>query len=393
MRIEQAIILAAGEGQRLRPFTAYKPKVMIPIANKPILQYVVEALAQNGIWRITMVVGYRKEQVLDFFSSGERFGVEIDYVVQSQQLGTAHALKQAREKARGDFLVLPGDNIIEPEAIVEFVNTPPNAILVRKQEELAHYGVAMVEDEALVQLVEKPSKPVGQLASTGIYSLSRDIFDFIDEELDLPDVLRKMLSQGQQIKALETSGIWLDVVYPWDMLKLNAIVLAQLSPCIGGIVEKGVTIKGQVSIGKGTVIGANSYIVGPVIIGEDCVIGPSVCIFPATSIGRHTIISPFTEVKDSVLEDDVELGPGSVVEDSIIDRGCKIKGNFTARSGEAEVKIGGEYQKVLIGGMLGEHCDIGSNVVISPGVMVGNWARIRGLKLLETNIPDEALVI
>ncbi len=92
-RVKQAVILAAGEGQRLKPFTALKPKVMLPIANKPILQYVIESLAKNGVFQLVIVVGYRKEQVQDYFGSGEKFGVDITYVVQEQQLGTGHALK------------------------------------------------------------------------------------------------------------------------------------------------------------------------------------------------------------------------------------------------------------------------------------------------------------
>lgn len=105
-RIQQAVILAAGEGQRLRPFTASKPKVMIPIAGKPILGYVIEAAAQNGIRKITIVVGYRKEQVIDCFGAGEQYDVEITYVDQRQQLGTAHALKQAKGTVSGTFLAL-----------------------------------------------------------------------------------------------------------------------------------------------------------------------------------------------------------------------------------------------------------------------------------------------
>jgi UDP-N-acetylglucosamine diphosphorylase/glucosamine-1-phosphate N-acetyltransferase len=393
MAIEQAVILAAGEGERLRPFTNYKPKVMIPIANKPVLQYVVEALSQSGVRQLVMVVGYRKEQVLDFFGSGKEFGVEIDYVTQSQQLGTAHALKQAKAKVDPEFLVVSGDNLIELETIAEFVHTPPDAILLKEWEETSRYGVAVVKDDALVQLVEKPVQPLSCLISTGIYSLSQDIFDLIEWELDLPEVIERMLSQGRRVKAIETSGNWLDVVYPWDILSANGIILKSLSSSIAGTVERGVTIKDPVSIGRGTIVRANSYIVGPVTIGEGCEIGPGVCILPATSIGDHVTISPFSQVGNCVLGDEVAIGPNSTLEDCIIDRGCKIKGHFTARSGEAEVMIGDEHHKAVIGAMLGEHCELGDNVIISPGVMVGNWVRVKGLKLLEANIPDEALVI
>ena len=133
-RIEQAVVLAAGEGQRLRPFTASKPKVMIHIANKPILRYVIEAAAKNGIRKISVVVGYRKDQVMDYFGAGDRFDVEIEYVEQRVQLGAAHALKQVEGVARGRFLVLSGDNIIEPSTISKIMDAEPNTVLVKEQE-------------------------------------------------------------------------------------------------------------------------------------------------------------------------------------------------------------------------------------------------------------------
>ena len=129
-RIEQAVILAAGEGQRLRPFTSSKPKVMIPIANKPILRYVIEAVVKNGIRKIIVVVGYRKDQVMDYFGAGENFDAEIDYVEQKQQLGTAHALKQVEPKVNGRFLALSGDNI--PEEVLKSIRHRSPLSLVRQ---------------------------------------------------------------------------------------------------------------------------------------------------------------------------------------------------------------------------------------------------------------------
>ena len=126
----KAVILAAGEGQRLRPFTVNRPKVMLFIADKPILQYVVEALAQKGIRDIVLVVGYRKDQVLDYFGSGEPFGVDLTYVTQQRQLGTAHAMAQAKEAIKDDFLVLPGDNLIAADTIDQFTDIEPEAVLV-----------------------------------------------------------------------------------------------------------------------------------------------------------------------------------------------------------------------------------------------------------------------
>ena len=392
-RVEQAIILAAGEGQRLKPFTASKPKVMIPIANRPVLQYVVEALALRGIRNIVIVVGYRKEQVLDCFGSGEKFDVQIQYVVQEQQLGTAHALKQAQGLSQDKFLVLSGDNIVDHDAIATLANAPPNTILAKQQENATKYGVIIAKDGVVEQIVEKPKEAMTQLVNTGIYVFTRDIFEFIDRELEVPSVLQKMIAQGCEIRVQETEGIWLDVVYPWDILKLNSMVMDRVPPGIGGTIENGVTIKPPVSIGRDSIIRGNSYIVGPVVIGENCEIGPGVCILPVTTIGNNVSIRSSAEIWNSVIGNGVEIGSGSTVHDSVIDRGCTIGIHFIARSGQTEIKVEGEYHQVEMGAMIGEHTTIEDMVIVEPGVAIGTHTWIKGLKVLDEDIPDRCLVV
>ncbi|MCK4965177.1 MAG: NTP transferase domain-containing protein [Dehalococcoidia bacterium] len=391
--MEKAVILAAGEGQRLRPFTVLKPKVMIHIANKPILQYVIEALALNGVRHIIMVVGYRKEQVQDYFGSGETLGVEIDYVVQRQQLGTAHALRQARDVVGDSFLVLPGDNIIKPDTIAQLVEAKPGIILVKRQENISKYGVVTVKKGMVEEIVEKPQEATSKLVNTGIYALDRGILEFIEEEGELPMVLKNMVTRGYQIAAQETDDTWLDAVYPWDILRLNDIALGDISQSVAGTVEKGVTLKGAVSIGRGTVVRAGCYLVGPLIIGEDSEIGPHACIFPATSIGDQVTISPFSQVRNSAIGNGARIGPGSILEDTIVDRGSVLGGHFSAFSGEAVIEIEGEYHEVNAGVVVGEHCDIEDNVIARPGVILGNHSRVRALKLLSGKIPDGSLVM
>lgn len=393
MTIEQAVILAAGEGQRLRPLTVLKPKVMIPIANKPILQYVVEALAVNGVRHIVMVVGYRKEQVQDYFGSGEKLGVEIDYIVQKQQLGTAHALMHAKDAIADRFLVLPGDNIIKTDTIAQLVEAKPSIILVKKQENVSKYGVVTARKGTVEEIVEKPRKATSNLVNTGIYSLDRGIFEFVEEEVELPTVLNSMIARGYEIAAQETDGTWLDAVYPWDILRLNDIALGAVSLSTAGTVEKGVTMKGAVSIGKGTVIRAGSYLVGPLIIGENAEIGPHACIFPATSIGDQVTISPFSQIRNSAIGNGVHIGPGSNLEDSIVDRGSVLGGHFTAFSAGAVIEVEGEYHNVHTGTVVGEHCAIEENVTARPGVILGNHSRVSALKLLSGKIPDGSLVV
>lgn len=391
--MKQAVILAAGEGQRLRPFTVNRPKVMLFIAGKPVLQYVIEALAQKGIRDIVLVVGYRKDQVLDYFGAGESLGVDLTYVTQERQLGTAHALAQAKDAIRDDFLVLPGDNLIAAETIDRFAAIDPEAVLVKKVDNPMRYGVVTVQRGKVKEIIEKPAEVASNLVSTGIYAFSRAIFDFVEPQLDLPDVVNRMLGQGGTIKAMETDGEWLDAVYPWDILNLNAAILQQTQAKSGGTIEAGVSVKGQVAIGKGTVIRANSYITGPVVLGDGCEIGPSVCIFPATSIGNNVVIGPFTEVKNSVIGNDVNIGSGSIIQDSVIDNSCRIGGQFAACSGQEEIAINQEHHSVSFGAMLGEGCTLGNNVVAQPGVIVGNYSQIRSLKLISGRLPDRSLVM
>ena len=171
-------MLAAGEGQRLRPFTVTKPKARLSIAGKPILQYVVEALAQNGIRQIVMVVGYKREQVFDYMGAGEQFGVDIVYITQERQLGTAHALAQAKDAIEDEFLVLPGDNLIGADTIAQFITVEPNAMLVKKVADTTRYGVVTTEDGMVKDIVEKHKEAKGNVINTGIYAFSREVFNF-----------------------------------------------------------------------------------------------------------------------------------------------------------------------------------------------------------------------
>ncbi len=389
--MKQAVILAAGEGQRLRPFTVNKPKVMLSIAGKPILQYVVESLAQNGIRNIVLVIGYRREQVFDYMGSGEKFGVDITYITQESQLGTAHALAQAKAVTESEFLVLPGDNLIEADAIAKFVTVKPEAMLVKRVDNPAGYGVVTIENGMVKDIVEKPGEAKSNVVNTGIYAFTAGIFSFIEAQLDIPDALNNMLAQGYPISAQEADGTWLDVVYPWDILSLNDAVLRQIRPNLGGTIETSVSLKGLVSVGKDTVIRSNSYIVGPVIIGNNCDIGPNVCILPATSIGDNVVISSFSNVKNSVIGNDVDIGPGCVIQDSVIDNGCSIKGHLTAYSGETDINVN-EHRLVNIGAMFGEGCSLGNNVVAQPGTILGNHCQVQALKLLSGRLPDKSLV-
>jgi UDP-N-acetylglucosamine diphosphorylase/glucosamine-1-phosphate N-acetyltransferase len=390
--VKQAVILAAGEGNRLRPFTASKPKAMLSIAGKPILEHVIEALATSGVRSIVLVVGYRKEQIFDYFGSGERFGVEITYVGQEQRLGTAHALLQAEGVLADEFLLLSGDKLISADTIARFVSVAPEAVLVKGVDDPSRYGVVTVAGDLVTGITEQPRVAESSLISTRIYALSREALNFIDSRLAVSDALNAMIAQGRPLRAYETDGTWLDVVYPWDILSLNGLILRRIKPEMGGVIEKGVSLRGLVSVGKNTVIRANSSIVGPVVIGDGCHIGPHTCILPATSIGDNVVVAPLSELENSVIASDVTIGAGSIIQDSVIDQGCVIAGRFTAASGEAEVRINDELHSLRVGAMLGEGCSLDSGVVAQPGAILGSHSRVKALRLISGRLPDRSLV-
>lgn len=390
--LKQAVILAAGEGQRLRPFTVSKPKVMLNVADKPVLGHVIEALVQNGIRDITVVVGYQKEHVLDHFGSGESYGAEITYIDQPAQLGTAHALSRAKEVVRGDFILLSGDTLIEASTIADFCDAAPVSILVKRVAIPERYGTVRTSGKLVAEITEKPEQAPTNTVSTGIYAFNREIFDYIGPELDIPEVINRMIQAGVSVRAQETQGAWLDIVYPWDILALNEYVLRRQLASISGVIEAGATVIGSVSIGQGSVIRAGCYLAGPLIIGEHCEIGPQASLRGAVSLGDNVTIGAFCELSNCVIGSDVSLGSQSVVEDSVIDSGCIIQPRFTAASAESVVGVNGEKHKINIGAIIGEGCLLEPAVMAAPGTMLGNHSRVSAARTIQGVLPDGSLV-
>ena len=386
----QAIILTAGEGQRLRPFTANKPKSMIKVANKPILEFIVESLRQSGINDVVMVVGYKKERIMNHFGDGKDFGVKIRYVTQAQQLGTAHALKQAKDLAAEEFIVIPGDNIIDHQTLSK-VNEA-FTILYKRLPEVSKYGVLFLRNNHVARIVEKPEAQEGGLANTGIYCLDRTIFDEIGDETSLVAVINDLIDKGYTFKAEEAEK-WLDVVYPWDILKLNDLSMDFRGKKISGKVESGVTIIGDVIVGEGTVIRGNTYIYGPVIIGEQCRIGPNCVIFPSTSIGDSSTIESLSYIENCVIGEGVRIGAGSHLKNSVVDNGTSIEAGFKAISGESEMTICDEWHCIEAGAFIGEGAKIAAGVVAKPCSTIGNYVKIAELKVISGIIPDNSVVL
>ncbi len=383
----KAVILAAGEGTRLRPFTASEPKVMMQVANKPILEYVVEALVDNGIRDIIMVVGYRRQRIMSYFGNGDDFDANIDYVVQKNQPptgGTAHALYQAKNKIEEEFILLPGDNVISKRTVSDLIdNMDDYTMLITRSDLPSKYGVVTLKSggKKVDELFEKPEKSPSHLISTGIYSFQPEIFDHIEDvmnegDYDLPSAIGKILKK-KDVKAIKTKGDWIDAVYPWDLLSVNRAALGNIKKRQNGLIGENVIIKGDVKIGEGTRIRGGSFIEGPAIIGEGCDIGPQACISPCSSIGDNTKIEPFTRIQNSIIMDGAAIGSNSTVVNSVIGDGVHIKNNFSTYSSDVKINAQGEIHEVKdIGVMIAEDTVIGSKVTIEPGTIIGKECKI-----------------
>jgi UDP-N-acetylglucosamine diphosphorylase / glucose-1-phosphate thymidylyltransferase / UDP-N-acetylgalactosamine diphosphorylase / glucosamine-1-phosphate N-acetyltransferase / galactosamine-1-phosphate N-acetyltransferase len=383
----QAVILAAGEGKRVRPLTRSRPKALIPVANRPIIEYVIEALLKNGIRDIVVVVGYRKEQVTRFLN---QLDVPVEVVVQAKQLGTAHALKCAESKIHGDFLLLPGDNYIDPQSIASIATTS-NAILMKEHSHPSNFGVVMLQDGHVTNIVEKPEHAESHMVSTGIYSLKQEIFSYIKEN-DMPSAIMAMIRDGVRVKGVPAND-WQDAIFAWDLLKMNQRLLRHLPPAREGIASRQTIIQGAVRIGKGTTIGPNTVITGPVVIGNDCTIGPNCCIMPNTSIGSRVTLEPFTMIGDALVMDDTSIGSHSRIVDTIIGERCILSDHTSASRAPGLLQIEEIPIRSDFGAILGDTVTSGPFSTFRNSI-IGNNVTIEGQDRITSKIiPDGSMVI
>ena len=384
----QAVILAAGEGTRVRPLTWSRPKAMIPVANHAIIGYVIDALVKNGIRDIIVVVGYRKEQVTRFLN---QLDIPVKVVVQEKQLGTAHALRQAESEITGDFLVLPGDNYIDPQSIAR-IKDEHDAILVKEHPNPSNFGVVLLKEGNVESIVEKPDHAPSFMVSTGIYSLKKDFFTFIDGNNTVTDTITRMLEAERHIKAIIADD-WQDAIYPWDLLKMNERLLCNLPAVREGTTSRNTTIRGAVRIGKGTTIGPHTVITGPVVIGNNCTISPNCCILPNTSIGSRVAIEPFTCIGNTLIMDDTAISSHSRIMDSVIGERCSLGDHTSTCTAAGILEIEKSTTRSEFGAIIGDNVKSGAFAIFRHCI-VGNNVTLEGNReVVSRIIADDSLVI
>jgi UDP-N-acetylglucosamine diphosphorylase/glucosamine-1-phosphate N-acetyltransferase len=366
----------------MRPLTANRPKVMLPIANRPIMEHLLIEIRDAGIKDFVFIVGYCDEQVRSYFGGGEKWGVNIAYSEQRKQLGTADAIRQVGDMVDGNFIVVNGDVIVSRRDIGKLMAGSHNTISVIEVKDPRGLGMVEIAGDRAVNIYEKTEKPPTMMANAGLYLFTPAIFEAIARteksprgEYEITDSL-KLLMQGEDGLYCQELKSWLDLSYPWDLLAANELMLGGLEPQNLGEVESNVVLKGPVSIGRGTVVRSGAYIVGPVVIGENCDVGPNCFIRPATAIGDGCHIGAAVEVKNSVIMRDTKVPHFNYVGDSVIGEGCNLgAGTKTAnlRLDKRDIQVAGiDTKRRKLGAIIGDHVETGINASINVGCMIGN---------------------
>jgi UDP-N-acetylglucosamine diphosphorylase/glucosamine-1-phosphate N-acetyltransferase len=384
----QTVILAAGEGTRMRPLTDRTPKPMLPVGDRPLVAHTADAAVEAGVTELVFVVGYEREQIRAHFGDEYR-GVPVSYAVQDEQLGTAHAVRAAREHLDGRFAVLNGDDLYDRASLASLLSADGPAVGTYEVEDPRPYGVFEVDDESdeVTGVVEKPDDPPSRRINVGAYVFPPAARDWLDVpqsergEYELTDTLERVIGE----RTVRTVPIeqWLGVGRPWELLEANEWKLATLErdlrgevsadaelrgPVVvaeGATVEPGVVVEGPVLIRAGASVGPNAYVRGHTLIGEDVHVGHSVEL-KNTVVRAGTNVPHLSYVGDSILGQDVNFGAGTTV------------ANLRHDDEPVRMTVKGERVPTgrrKFGVVAGDEVKTGIDTTINAGVVLSSGAR------------------
>ncbi|HEX3962314.1 MAG TPA: glucose-1-phosphate thymidylyltransferase [Trebonia sp.] len=356
LRTVKALVLAGGSGTRLRPITHTSAKQLVPVANKPVLFYGLEAIRDAGITEVGLVVGETAPAIQAAVGSGQAFGLDVTYIRQSAPLGLAHAVLEAREfLGEDDFVMYLGDNFIVggiTELVEEFHALRPDShIMLTRVADPREFGVAELDDTGeLVGLEEKPRQPKSDLALVGVYLFTSAVHEAVAVlkpsrrgELEITEAIQWLVQHGRKVTSTIISGYWKDTGNVTDMLEVNRSVLEGIESSVAGAVDAESELIGRVVIGTGAKVTA-SRIVGPVIIGTGTEVNSSY-IGPFTSIGSDCMVAD-SEIEYSIILERASIRGVGRIEASLI--GHDVEVTPAPRVCKAHRLVLGDHSKVQI---------------------------------------------
>ena len=411
----KAVVLAAGEGTRLKPITLTRPKHLIRVGGKPLLEHCLNALKAAGIEETLIVIHYMGDAIRTYFGDGKNFGLKIGYVEQREVLGTGNAVSIAEQYVKEDFVLVYGDLLFSVDALKKVValhekEKPAATMAVVPVEKPENYGIVELENSRVKNIIEKPSrdKAPTNLANAGIYVFSTEIFEKIKQtkasvrgEWEITDAISLLLKEKTVLGVEISKDEWLDIGRPWDLLKANRWILQRTEHKVLGTVENGAHLIGPVSVAETSRIRSGAYIEGPAFIDEESDIGPNCYIRPCTSIGKKVRIGNACEIKNSIIMDNTHIGHLSYVGDSIIGENCNlgagtITANYRLDAKTIKMKIKDKVvdsERTKLGAVLGDNVKAGINTLFMPGVKVGCNSWIGPNVVVYRDLPSNTITL
>ncbi|NYZ78813.1 NTP transferase domain-containing protein [Candidatus Micrarchaeota archaeon] len=397
----KGVVIAAGEGKRLKPLTHTRPKCMIPVAGKPILSHVLKCLRKAGIREVVIVVNYLKDKIIDEFGDGRKVGMKISYAVQKETRGTADAFLAAEGIIDDTFVGVAGDVITECSAIKRLISSHNSEMTVglKRVEDVSNYGVAEVVRGRIKKFEEKPKTHRSGLANCSMYVMESSVFPKLRSlemskrgEYEITDLIRA-LAKKNDVGGVELKEFWQDLGMPWQLFDANEFLLNKMPEKREGELED-CKVRGKVIIEKGAHV-FNSFLEGPVFIGRNSEIGPYSFIRSNSSIGENCGIGDSTTVKNSIIMNSVNAKHLSYIGDSIVGENCNFGAGtqianwrFDAGTIQMEVmekKV--DTKRSKLGVIIGDNTKTGVLSSVMPGRTIGDSCWIGANVQVDRDIP------
>ncbi|MCU4926444.1 sugar phosphate nucleotidyltransferase [Halobacteria archaeon AArc-dxtr1] len=385
MTDRSAIVLAAGEGKRLRPLTKHRPKPMLPVATTPILEHVFDALIEAGVRELTVVVGYQRTRVQSYFGPSYR-DVPIQYVTQEKLLGSGHALLAAEEAVSGPTLVVNGDQIVDSTIVGDVLaaHEPGTAATLGliPARDVGEYGGILTTDDRVTELVENPHDERAYDLNAGVYVFEEPIFEAIRTvdpqvgEHSLIDALSQLIAGEAVVRGVRSGGTWIDATYPWDLLQIADDLLAA---------DDGT----EPRIAPDATVHETATIVDPVVVPADCVVGPGAVVGPNVCLGENATVGANATVRHSVIDADTRIADGATVRDCVAGRNARIGPGSTVVGGPSDVRMhGAVHHDVAFGALFADRARDEGGSTFAPGAIVGADARVGAGSTVREPIDD-----
>jgi glucose-1-phosphate thymidylyltransferase len=351
---------------------------MLPAGTRPILEYVLDALIDAGVDEIYLVVGYQANRVQSYFGATYR-DVPITYRTQANQLGSGHALLQARGGPDGSFLLVNGDQVIDSRVVEQVSDAHSSAatLAVVEGPQAANYGAVTLDGDEITTLTERPSSGEFWLFNAGVYAFTQEIFETLDTlsvergELPITDAVQSLIDDANHtVASVRTDHFWMDATHPWDLLSLSKELLSREWVDVA-------TTDDDCYIDQTANIHSDATLVGPVVVDSDAVVEAGAVVGPYAAIGEGATAGAGAVLRDVVIDSDTTVGPNTTATELVVGQGCDLGPALTASGGPADVVLNEEvHSDIDLSGVIADRVEIGGDATLEPGTLIGPEATV-----------------